>query len=284
MNQEKIGKYIVECRKKKNMTQQELAEKLGVSDRTIGNWENGRNMPDLSLFKPLSEILGISIAELIDGGKIDKNNIAYKSEEILTNTINYQTEKIRKKENKYIFFICFLSLIIIIALNVNNIFNNDSLEYLPLIVLGVIFIFLGIMNYKGNISSIHWYNRRNVSKKDVKIRINSVVCKTNLNSIDKLTSFLNNYNIYSWRIFKFMPLREKAVINKEMFDISMKEYDDVVKKLKEKSNIKNIDTRVVEDMENKYILILANGDIVITNNGKDEKVGNALTNSLADYL
>lgn len=168
MNQEKIGKYIVECRKKKNMTQQELAEKLGVSDRTIGNWENGRNMPDLSLFKPLSEILGISIAELLDGGKIDKNNIAYKSEEILTNTINYQTEKIRKKENKYIFFICFLSLIIIIALNVNTIFNNDSLEYLPLIVLGVIFIFLGIMNYKGNISSIHWYNRRNVSKKDVK--------------------------------------------------------------------------------------------------------------------
>lgn len=168
MNQEKIGKYIVECRKKKNMTQQELAEKLRVSDRTIGNWENGRNMPDLSLFKPLSEILGISIAELLDGGKIDKNNIAYKSEEILTNTINYQTEKIRKKENKYIFFICFLSLIIIIALNVNTIFNNDSLEYLPLIVLGVIFIFLGIMNYKGNISSIHWYNRRNVSKKDVK--------------------------------------------------------------------------------------------------------------------
>lgn len=168
MNQKKIGKYIVECRKKKNMTQQELAEKLGVSDSTIGNWENGRNMPDLSLFKPLSEILGISIAELLDGGKIDKNNIAYKSEEILTNTINYQTEKIRKKENKYIFFICFLSLIIIIALNVNTIFNNDSLEYLPLIVLGVIFIFLGIMNYKGNISSIHWYNRRNVSKKDVK--------------------------------------------------------------------------------------------------------------------
>lgn len=168
MNQEKIGKFIAECRKKKNMTQQELAEKLGVSDRTIGNWENGRNMPDLSLFKPLSEILGISIAELLDGGKIDKNNIAYKSEEILTNTINYQTEKIRKKENKYIFFICFLSLIIIIALNVNTIFNNDSLEYLPLIVLGVIFIFLGIMNYKGNISSIHWYNRRNVSKKDVK--------------------------------------------------------------------------------------------------------------------
>lgn len=81
-----------------------------------------------------------------------------------------------------------------------------------------------------------------------------------------------------------MPLREKAVINKEMFDISMKEYHDIVKNLKEKSNIKNIDTRVEEDMESKYILILANGDIVITNNSRDEKVGNALTNSLVEYL
>ena len=123
-----------------------------------------------------------------------------------------------------------------------------------------------------------------LKKYDVKIRINSVVCKTNLNSIDKLISFLNNYNIYSWRVFKFMPLREKAVINKEMFDISMKEYHDIVKNLKEKSNIKNIDTRVEEDMESKYILILANGDIVITNNSRDEKVGNALTNSLVEYL
>lgn len=41
MNQEKIGKFIAKCRKEKNMTQQELSEKLGVSDRTIGNWENG---------------------------------------------------------------------------------------------------------------------------------------------------------------------------------------------------------------------------------------------------
>ena len=50
MNQEKIGKFIAECRKKKYMTQLELSEKLGVSDLTVGYWENGSNMPDLSLF------------------------------------------------------------------------------------------------------------------------------------------------------------------------------------------------------------------------------------------
>ena len=53
MNQEKIGKFIAQCRKEKKMTQSELAEKLNVTDRSVSNWENGRNMPDLSLFKPI---------------------------------------------------------------------------------------------------------------------------------------------------------------------------------------------------------------------------------------
>ena len=65
MDQKKIGKFIAQCRKQKNMTQQELAERLNVSDRTIGNWENGRNMPDLSMFKPLCDELGISIKKII---------------------------------------------------------------------------------------------------------------------------------------------------------------------------------------------------------------------------
>ena len=119
---------------------------------------------------------------------------------------------------------------------------------------------------------------------EVKIRINSVVCKNNLSNFNDLIDFLNNYNIYSWRIFKFMPLREKAVINKELFDIPLSIYDKVVSYIKTNSNIENIDTRIEEDMEKKYVLILANGDIVITNNGKDEKVGNALTDYMENYI
>ena len=121
-------------------------------------------------------------------------------------------------------------------------------------------------------------------KYDIKIRINSVVCKNNLSNFNKLIDFLNSYNIYSWRIFKFMPLREKAIINKESFDISMDEYSKVVGLVKQQSNIKNIDTRIEEDMEKKYVLILANGDIVITNNGIDEKVGNALTDHMEKFI
>lgn len=119
---------------------------------------------------------------------------------------------------------------------------------------------------------------------DVKMRINSVVCKNNVNNFEDLTNFLNNYNIYSWRIFKFMPLREKAVINKESFDIPLSIYDKVVSYIKTNSNIENIDTRIEEDMEKKYVLILANGDIVMTNKGKDEKIGNALKDSLKNFI
>lgn len=65
MNQEKIGNFILELRKEKNMTQQELADKIGVTDKAISKWENGRGMPDLSLMKPLCKELGITINELI---------------------------------------------------------------------------------------------------------------------------------------------------------------------------------------------------------------------------
>ena len=101
MNQEKIGKFILELRKEKNMTQQELADKIGVTDRAISKWENGRGMPDLSLMKPLCQKLGISINELISGEKIDKKEYQNKFEENVLNTINYSQKQIKKTRNKY---------------------------------------------------------------------------------------------------------------------------------------------------------------------------------------
>ena len=72
MNQEKIGKFIASCRKEKKLTQNALAEKLGVSNRAISNWENGKNMPDLSLFNDLCKELGITVNELLSGEKLTK--------------------------------------------------------------------------------------------------------------------------------------------------------------------------------------------------------------------
>ena len=75
MNQEKIGKFISKCRKDKNITQEELAEKLNVSNKTISRWENGVNMPDYSILKDLCNILDIDINELLSGEKNNKETI-----------------------------------------------------------------------------------------------------------------------------------------------------------------------------------------------------------------
>ncbi len=99
MNQEKIGKFIADTRKDKKMTQTELAEKLGVTDRSVSNWENGKNMPDLSLFKPLCEILDITINELLSGEKLNKSEYQEKLEENIIRTIDYTS---KNKKNKMI--------------------------------------------------------------------------------------------------------------------------------------------------------------------------------------
>ena len=96
MDQNKIGKFIANARKEKNLTQSQLAEKLNVTDRSISNWENGKNMPDLSLFKPLCEILDVTINELLSGEKLNKEEYQNKFEENIVNTINYSTKKINK--------------------------------------------------------------------------------------------------------------------------------------------------------------------------------------------
>ena len=67
MNQIKIGKFIAECRKKNNLTQAQLAEKLNITDRAISKWENGKAMPDSSIMLELCEILKISVNELLSG-------------------------------------------------------------------------------------------------------------------------------------------------------------------------------------------------------------------------
>ena len=88
MNQEKIGKFIANLRKEKNMTQQDLAKKLGVTDRAISKWENGRGLPDYSLLQDLCDALSISINELFTGEKISKEDYKTKAEENMSKLIN----------------------------------------------------------------------------------------------------------------------------------------------------------------------------------------------------
>lgn len=67
MNQIKISAFLKELRKEKNLTQEQLAEQLNVSGRTVSRWETGTNMPDVSILVELAEFYNVSISEIIDG-------------------------------------------------------------------------------------------------------------------------------------------------------------------------------------------------------------------------
>ena len=81
MNQEKIGKFILELRKQKGLTQKELAEKIGVSDKTISKWECGNSIPDISYLEALCNSLDISVNELLSGERLSQESYSEKAEE-----------------------------------------------------------------------------------------------------------------------------------------------------------------------------------------------------------
>ena len=83
MDQTKIGRFIADCRKKANLTQMQLAEKLGITDKAISKWERGIAMPDSSIMLELCDILCISVNELLSGEKISMENSNQKNEQLL---------------------------------------------------------------------------------------------------------------------------------------------------------------------------------------------------------
>lgn len=128
MNQERIGKFIAECRKEKGLTQSQLAEQLGVTEKSVGNWENGRNMPDLSLFSPLCNILGISINDLMSGEKVDDKEYINTLEE---NIVNMVADVEQKKKVKMQIFIIIFGMMILIFFAGNMIYRSyeEDIEY-----------------------------------------------------------------------------------------------------------------------------------------------------------
>lgn len=93
MDQEKIGKFIATCRKQKDLTQLELAEELGITDKAISKWERGKAMPDTSIMIELCDILEINVNELLSGERINMESINLKNEKLLLDLANEVEQK-----------------------------------------------------------------------------------------------------------------------------------------------------------------------------------------------
>lgn len=144
MDQIKIGKFIADCRKRKNLTQMQLAEKLNITDRAISKWENGKGMPDSSIMLDLCNTLEITVNELLSGEVIDMIDYEKKSEEMLLE-MSRKEELQNKKLMVYEFIIGGISLVSFFTIFLVSIFLIEDVIYQNIVIgIGTLVFLVGI--------------------------------------------------------------------------------------------------------------------------------------------
>lgn len=145
MNQIKIGRFIMELRKRKNLTQRQLAEKLNISDKTVSKWECGKGMPEVSLMLPLCEVLEINVNELLSGERISENNYHRKAEENMMNLIKEKQENKRKLIISVITAFMGVSMLVVSVIIAGYETGLSDFSKIFLIVFGIVMTVLGIV-------------------------------------------------------------------------------------------------------------------------------------------
>ena len=140
MSQEEFGKIIKRIRIENNLTQKDLAEKYNVTYQAVSKWENGKNMPDISLIKQISKDFNISIDDMIDG--------------------KYKTQ------NTKIIFVILISFIVFLCILLIILKNNDSFEFKEITSNCDNFNITGSMSYDNNKSVIYISNITYCGEKD----------------------------------------------------------------------------------------------------------------------
>lgn len=143
---------LKKLRNQKGISQEKLASEIHISRSAVAKWENGLGLPNDESLKMLSDYFSVSIEELLPNEDSEQKIIT--------------KNKIISKQKKIIIF---LSLIICVSLMIVLIyFCKPIRKYAMPILLGIIITAFGVFNFRGNIASIHWYNRRKVTKENQK--------------------------------------------------------------------------------------------------------------------
>jgi transcriptional regulator with XRE-family HTH domain len=124
MDKEKTGQLITELRKEKGLTQKQLADALNVTDKAVSKWERGLSFPDISMLEPISELLGVSIMELLAGERQSGEETMSREEakDLINASVELSEEEIRHKKERsrliIIILIVLAMLLVSITLNV----------------------------------------------------------------------------------------------------------------------------------------------------------------------
>lgn len=143
MDQIETGKFIAQMRKKKNLTQRELADKLMISPKTVSKWECGNGLPEVSLMLPLCDILGISVNELLSGKRLDEVHYAKSAEANILRLCKEREEtKFRMIVEVFIIVLTFLAAIPLLLLSEMTAIQVSTKVWL--IVSAILILTLGI--------------------------------------------------------------------------------------------------------------------------------------------
>lgn len=144
MDQIKIGKFIAECRRKQGLTQMQLAEKLGITDRAVSKWENGRSMPDSAIMLDLCMVLKITVTDLLNGEVVTMDNYKEKFEQNMLDMVK-QKEESDKELLELEWIIGIFSIIILLGFTfLASFLDMQAWLRITLIAIGVILGLVGI--------------------------------------------------------------------------------------------------------------------------------------------
>lgn len=195
MDYQKIGILIANLRKEKGLTQNNLANKLGITDRAVSKWERGLGCPDISLLDDLSKIFDVSILEILKGERLESDEVL--SNKSVIESINYTKESMKIKIKNYFNWI---SIIIIIGICLMLIFYNLRSVY-----------YLNKTYYSNSYDILNSYSFKMIEKNMNLIKNNSGIYSENdydiilkyINELEKVLNFENNDQLLLKEDYKY---------------------------------------------------------------------------------
>lgn len=149
MDQEKIGKFIADCRKEKGLTQLQLAEKLNITNRAVSKWETGKSCPDVSLMPELCTVLEITINELLSAEKIPMEDYQNKAEEKLAELQGKKIKAQKMFKKMELIWLAITILLVPVHFAINYFYPNNEGTWIGDIILliGLIMLIVYFMMY-----------------------------------------------------------------------------------------------------------------------------------------